>query len=83
MSLAIDLNSDMGEGFGRWQMPADAELAHDGTTIPVHARTPCVHSDAPNAVQIAREVRAALAAHDIAIRALSVHPDRVLVTETH
>jgi UPF0271 protein len=57
--------------------------AHDGTTIPVHARTLCVHSDAPNAVQIAREVRAALAAHDIAIRALSVHPDRVLVTETH
>ncbi|MEU6577161.1 5-oxoprolinase subunit PxpA [Streptomyces sp. NPDC046805] len=45
--------------------------ASDRSQIPVHARTLCLHSDAPNAVETARAVRDAFAAHDITVRALS------------
>ncbi|RMB85979.1 LamB/YcsF family protein [Streptomyces shenzhenensis] len=43
----------------------------DRSEIPVHARTLCLHSDAPNAVETARAVRDALAVHDVSVRALS------------
>ncbi|MFE2943299.1 LamB/YcsF family protein [Streptomyces sp. NPDC059255] len=37
MSAHIDLNCDIGEGFGRWQMPADAELMELVSTVNVAA----------------------------------------------
>ncbi|WP_158886777.1 LamB/YcsF family protein [Amycolatopsis anabasis] len=43
-------------------------IAIDGTALPVDARSICVHGDTPGAVEIAREVRAALLAADIALR---------------
>ncbi|MEV7085812.1 5-oxoprolinase subunit PxpA [Streptomyces sp. NPDC093085] len=45
--------------------------ATDGSAVPVHARTLCLHSDAPDAAATARAVREALAAHDVAVRPLS------------
>ena len=41
--------------------------AIDGTIIPLEADTVCVHGDTPGAVEIAREVRAALDAADIEV----------------
>jgi UPF0271 protein len=38
-------------------------LTTAGTDVPVRASTVCVHSDTPNAVDIAKAVRSALAEH--------------------
>lgn len=40
----------------------------DGVHIEVHARSLCIHGDTPGAVALAREVRAALDAADVAVR---------------
>jgi hypothetical protein len=37
MSTVIDLNCDIGEGFGRWRMPYDAELMELVTTVSIAA----------------------------------------------
>ncbi|MFI6620576.1 LamB/YcsF family protein [Streptomyces sp. NPDC050528] len=37
MNTQIDLNCDIGEGFGRWQLPADADLMELVTTVNVAA----------------------------------------------
>jgi len=42
-----------------------------GKHIPVRADTICIHGDTPHAVAIARAVRSALIAHDVAIRSFS------------
>ncbi|MCA9292817.1 MAG: LamB/YcsF family protein [Phycisphaerales bacterium] len=41
--------------------------AYDGTTIPLACQTICIHSDTPNALAIARAVRATLEAHTITV----------------
>jgi UPF0271 protein len=42
-------------------------VASDGTRLPVDADTLCIHGDSPGAVEIARAVRAALAAAGIGV----------------
>lgn len=54
------------------RMVVDARIeAVDGTPVSVHPRSICVHGDTPNAVQIARQVRAALVAAGVDIAAFS------------
>ena len=43
--------------------------AADGTSVPVEAASLCVHGDSPDAVAMARAVRAALDADGIEVRA--------------
>lgn len=45
--------------------------AGDGTLVPLEVETACLHGDAPNAVDVARAVRARLAAEHIEMRALA------------
>jgi UPF0271 protein len=42
--------------------------AQDGSTVPLVARSICVHGDTPGAVAIARRVRAALADAGVPVR---------------
>ncbi|GAB5374036.1 MAG: 5-oxoprolinase subunit PxpA [Acuticoccus sp.] len=49
-------------------------LAHDGSRIPTQVDSICVHGDGPEAVAIARGVRAALEAAGIAIRPFAGTP---------
>ena len=42
-------------------------VAIDGTAVPVEARSLCIHGDTPGAVALARAVRAALDAADVAV----------------
>ena len=44
-------------------------VAIDGTVIPTEAQSLCIHGDTPEAVEIARRVRAALEAEGIVVRA--------------
>ncbi|CAN5731046.1 5-oxoprolinase subunit PxpA [soil metagenome] len=51
------------------KMAVSAEvLAIDGSTVAVPARSLCVHGDTPGAVEVARAVRAALEAADVALQ---------------
>lgn len=45
--------------------------AHDGSEVPLHAETLCLHGDHPGAMQIAQAVRQALADANIEVRALA------------
>jgi 5-oxoprolinase (ATP-hydrolysing) subunit A len=45
--------------------------AHDGTWVPVHADTLCIHGDSPGAPAIAAAVREALAAAGVVVRPLT------------
>lgn len=45
--------------------------ATDGSTVPIRARSICVHGDTPGAVAIARSVRAALEAGGVAVHAFT------------
>lgn len=42
--------------------------AHDGTAIPMHAGTLCIHGDSPAAVSVAHAVREALVTSDVELR---------------
>jgi 5-oxoprolinase (ATP-hydrolysing) subunit A len=46
-------------------------IAHDGTEVPVHADTICIHGDTPGAVKIAASVSQTLRAAGITLRAMS------------
>jgi len=50
----------------------DAIIAVSGKKIPVRIDTICVHGDTPNAIEIARAVRAALEGDNIAVTRLAV-----------
>ncbi|MER7625378.1 5-oxoprolinase subunit PxpA [Streptomyces sp. NPDC126503] len=45
--------------------------AHDGTVVPVGARSLCLHGDTPGAVELARRVRAGLEAAGIRVEAFA------------
>jgi UPF0271 protein len=45
--------------------------ALDGTAVPVHVRSICVHGDTPGAVTLARRVRAVLEERGVAVRAFA------------
>ena len=47
--------------------------ARDGSAVPVVAETLCLHGDNPNAVEIARAVRAALETAGVKVQALGPH----------
>lgn len=47
-------------------------VAVDGSEVPIHAETICVHGDTPGAEQIVAAVRARLAADGVEVKPFSV-----------